>query len=51
MVGHFASEVSDFGGDDFSAMGGGLEGGDNPVAFFEFICGAFQAFCKIVKAV
>ena len=51
VVGHFASEVSDFGGDDFSAVGGGLECGDYSVAFLELVCSAFQAFLEIVKAV
>ena len=51
VVGHFASEVSDFGGDDFSAVGCRLERRDYAVAFFEFVCGPFQAFLKIVEAI
>ena len=51
VVGHFASEVSDFGRDDFSAVGGGLEFGNYAVALFELVCGALQAFGKIVKAI
>lgn len=51
MVCHFTSEVSDFGRNHLTAVGGRLECGHYTVALLELGGGAVQAFGKVVKAV